>query len=150
MVGSVGAAAGVVVGESGMDVRGETDVVACGGRGTLQNVDASLVFGHPNVKATSMPTCWDTERAETTNTRHTHGSLRDVPGGESLQNPRCSCNRAGMAEQEAWYGWPAEPKLVQRRTGPPARRLRRFGAASFACIPERRMVDQTGIEPVTS
>ena len=28
--------------------------------------------------------------------------------------------------------------------------LRRYGAASFACIHERRMVDLTGIEPVTS
>jgi hypothetical protein len=45
-------------------------------------------------------------------------------------------------------------------TGPPSR-LRRFGAASFACgcsrftepklaVGERRMVDLTGIEPVTS
>jgi hypothetical protein len=28
--------------------------------------------------------------------------------------------------------------------------LRRFGAASFACNHERRLVDLTGIEPVTS
>ena len=28
--------------------------------------------------------------------------------------------------------------------------LRRYGAATFACIHEQRLVDQTGIEPVTS
>jgi hypothetical protein len=43
----VGAATGVVVGAAGADVRGEANVVVGFGIGTLQNVDESLVFGHP-------------------------------------------------------------------------------------------------------
>jgi hypothetical protein len=49
--------------------------------GTLQNVDESLVFGHPLSKATSVPTSWNTEHAETTNTHHTDGRLFDLSGG---------------------------------------------------------------------
>ena len=45
------------------------------------------------------------------------------------------------------HGLPSRSSFMDR-TG----RLRaaRYGAASFACIRERRMVDLTGIEPVTS
>jgi hypothetical protein len=47
--------------------------------------------------------------------------------------------------------WFTEPKLVRRQDRARLRvASRRYGAASFACIHERRMVDQTGIEPVTS
>ena len=98
----VGAAAGVVVGEARGDIRGEADVVARLGSGTLQYVDESLVFRHPHVKATSVPTCWITERAETTNTHHTDGSLCDLSSGEGLQEPRCSWLSSGVtAEQKA-------------------------------------------------
>ena len=56
--------------------------------------------------------------------------------------------------------WGEAEARSRDRTGPPSR-LRRYGAASFAwlaepkltlrlCARERRMVDQTGIEPVTS
>ena len=41
------------------DVVGEADVIVNFGRGALQNVDESLVFGHPNAKATSVPTRWE-------------------------------------------------------------------------------------------
>ena len=57
------AAAGVVVGEAGVDVRSEADVVVRPGIDTLQNVDESLVFGHPQVKATSVPTCRTQKRS---------------------------------------------------------------------------------------
>ena len=65
----VRAAAGVVVGESGVDVRGETDVEVSLRIGTLENVDESLVFGHPKAKARSAPDHWNAERAVTMGTR---------------------------------------------------------------------------------
>ena len=44
-----------------------------------------------------------------------------------------------------------EPKLIQRQNQARLRVAKqRCGAASFACNHERRMVDLTGIEPVTS
>ena len=52
----VGAAAGVVVGEAGADVRGVTDVEVWLRIGTLENVDESLVFRHARPEATAMPT----------------------------------------------------------------------------------------------
>ena len=42
-------------------------------------------------------------------------------------------------------GLPSRSSFIDR-TGPPPR-LRRYGAASFACIHERRMVDQRGFVP---
>jgi hypothetical protein len=149
----VGAAAGVVVGESGVDVRGETDVVACLGSGTLQNVDASLVFGHPLAKATSVPTCSNTEHAETTNTHHTDGSLCDLSGGEGFQNPMLvTIERNHGRTESVGDGWLAEPKLVRRRHARLRVAERGFGAASFACIHERRLVAQifTSWNPLTS
>jgi hypothetical protein len=86
----VGAAAGVVVGEAREDIGRKADVVVRRGSGTLQNVDESLAFAHPLSKATSVPTCWNTEHAETTNTHHTDGRLCDLSGGEGLKSPRCS------------------------------------------------------------
>ena len=51
----VRAAAVVVVGETGANVRGETDVVVVSWIGSLQNIDKSLVFEHPKAKATAVP-----------------------------------------------------------------------------------------------
>ena len=51
----VGAAARVVVGEAGANVRGEADVEMRRRIGALENVDESFVFGHARPKATAMP-----------------------------------------------------------------------------------------------
>ncbi len=51
----VRAAASIVVGETGENVRGETDVVVVSCIGSPQNMDKSLVFGHPKANATPVP-----------------------------------------------------------------------------------------------
>ena len=53
--GSVGGAAGVVVGEAGLDVSGTTDVEMWLRPDTLEEVDESLVFRHARREATPMP-----------------------------------------------------------------------------------------------
>ena len=52
---SVGAAAGIVIGEAGADVRGVTDVERWLRISTLENVDESVGFGHARPEATPMP-----------------------------------------------------------------------------------------------
>ena len=44
---------------------------------------------------------------------------------------------------------PTAPEARSNLIGPPSR-LGRFGATTFACISARRLVENTGIEPVTS
>ena len=84
--------------------------------------------------------------------------------GEGLQEPRCSWPSSGItAEQKAWCRMACRAEA--RSEAKQARlcvasavalsalwrdKLRRYDAAFFACIHERRMVDLTGIEPVTS
>jgi hypothetical protein len=83
----VRAAAGVVVGEAGGDVVRDADVVVGFGMGTFQNVNESLVFGHPKAKATAVPTRWHAERAGTMKPRHTDRCFSDLSGGDCLQDP---------------------------------------------------------------
>jgi hypothetical protein len=60
-----------------------------------------------------------------------------------------SCRLDSTSEEELQDGLPSRSSF---RGGQARLRvaLRRYGAASSACIHERRMVDLTGIEPVTS
>jgi hypothetical protein len=81
-----------------------------------------------------------------------HGAARprglaDAPFGRLAEpkltgdppSPLCGCGAAAFACQKL-AGLPSRSSFVHR-TGPSSR-LRRSGAASFACIHERRMVDQ--------
>ena len=57
-------------------------------------------------------------------------------------------HRNFFKEQPAFARLACQPKLVQLLvTGPPSPRLR---WATYACIHERRLVENTGLEPVTS
>ena len=55
MTRSVRAAAGVVIGEAGEDIRRQADIEVRLGVGTLESVDESLVVRHGRRKATQMP-----------------------------------------------------------------------------------------------
>jgi hypothetical protein len=128
---------GVVVRDARPHIRRESDVEMWLGIGILQNVHESLVTAHR--KSQGNP----------------HAESRDLKTRGS-----CQTRAATMAVSAT----PADGNAVRvwlKYWRPPSR-LRRYGVASFACQRlawftepklaegERRMVDQTGIEPVTS
>ena len=70
-------------------------------------------------------------------------------GWQDLTRARCCSPAKAAGEKFRVYGPVARSGQDQARLRVRTN-LRRYGAASFACFYERRMVDQTGIEPVTS
>ena len=142
----VGAAAGVVIGEAGGDVRGVTDVEVWLRIGVLENVDESLVFRHARPEATAMPIAdvskltgfaYGLATMAVSATRPEENS-EDSRRERSADRPKLCCRRARL-----------------RRCAATARQPSRV-RSSLACRAEarpkgeRRLVDLTGIEPVTS
>jgi hypothetical protein len=82
----MGAAAGIVIGKASRHVMGEADVVVRSAIGVRQNVDESLVLGHPKAKARPVPERWNAERAEMCAT--TERRSCDPSAGDGLQKPR--------------------------------------------------------------
>ena len=126
------------------DVRGAADVEVGLLIGTLENVHKASVFGHARRGATPMPNMdiYETHRGGAIIWRRIAVSAtwpRENVGGFAQGLPKAEAAvRRVRLRRSAGYGatafaWLAEPKLTLR-----------------VCKRERRLVDLTGIEPVTS
>jgi hypothetical protein len=107
---SVGAAAGVVVGEAGGDVRRSTDVEVWFRIGILEDVDESLVLRHARPEATAMPNADVSKLTECVPWPCEDRSFCDSAIKKWWKDSRRWLAEPAFACQE--LAWLAEPKLV--------------------------------------
>ena len=119
----VGAAAGVVIGEAGADVGREAHVVARLGSGTLQDVNESLISGHPRSEGNV--------GAETLE-RETRRRNESAPSRMAISAVRLAVIAGRIRDAVALDGNDETEPRAWLTVGLPSRTLRFAGSASAA------------------